>query len=137
MASQEQANATNPSTAVNLTSPTSLSSQSNNQAQLTSSLVASAVTNTTNQQLQQLQKQANQVNGQAVQTASVATFPHYNYNAAASAAAATGLPAGYTFANAQYGFAAYDPKAVLAAASKLKVLPTPTGMKLDQRFAPY
>ena len=33
---------------------------------------------------------------------------------------------------------AYDPKqAMLASANKLKVMPSPAGVKLDQRFAPY
>jgi len=34
--------------------------------------------------------------------------------------------------------AAYDPKTMMAAATnKLKVLSSPQGMKLDQRYAPY
>ena len=128
MASQEQVTATNPSIAAAATnlSPTSVSSPSNSQTQLTSSLVAS-VPNAA--QLQQLQKQPPQVTAQA---ASTVNLP-YSYT---PALAATGYP---SLANQQYGLAAavYDPKSMVAVASKLKMLPTATGVKLDQRYAPY
>lgn len=148
MASQEQATTTtnpNPSAgsqpalsgsvatasvASNLTQP-SVSTQSNNsQPQLTASNLMSAV------HLQQLQKQASQMSGHTA-VASVAA-PSLGYGYAT-------LPAGYALAAPQFAgqyagltaAAAYDPKSMLASANKLKMLPTPTGIKLEQRYAPY
>lgn len=129
MASQEQANSNShaaaapPTHATNLT-PSSVSTPSNNQTQLTNSFMAAVPS----AQLSQLPKPAAQFNGQAT----LGALP-YNLNSAAAA-----LPQGYSLPLHQYGLAAaYDPKTMLAAANKLKMLPTPTGMKLDQRYAPY
>lgn len=130
------------SVASNLTQP-SVSSQSNSsqpsaaqaqltvgqQPQLTSQLM-------TAMQLQQLQKQAASQGSAVAQpqthAAMAATPLSYGYAA---------LPAGLAYATPQYaglaGAAAYDPKSMLASANKLKMLPTPTGLKLDQRYAPY
>jgi len=154
MASQEQATTTsnpNPATAAagaqpsvaaaaavaasvasNLTQP-SVSSQSNSQQQaqyagqqpqLTSQLMTAV-------QLHYLQKQATQsaVAQQPQAHAAVAASP-FSYGYA--------LPGGLAYATPQFaGAAAYDPKTMLASANKLKMLPTPTGLKLDQRYAPY
>lgn len=154
MASQEQATTTsnpNPATAAagaqpsvaaaaavaasvasNLTQP-SVSSQSNSQQQaqyagqqpqLTSQLMTAV-------QLQHLQKQATQ--------SAVAQQPQAHAAVAASLFSyGYALPGGLAYATPQFaGAAAYDPKTMLASANKLKMLPTPTGLKLDQRYAPY
>lgn len=137
MASQEQATATNSSVAAAATnlSPSSVSSPSNSQTQLTSSLVASVPNATQLQQLHKSQQhQPPQVTGQA---ASATVNLPYNYT---SALAATG----YSLTSPQYGLTAlYDPKSMVAVANKLKMLPTAAaaaaaaGVKLDRRYTPY
>lgn len=133
MASQEQASTVNPPpastpvAAANLPPPSVSQSNMQPQLQTPASLASSMVANSL--QLQHLQKHAafGQVNGHHP---AAAPFP-YSYPT---------LPPGYAYA-APAGLAAaptYDPKAMLAATNnKLKMLPTPAGIKLDQRYAPY
>lgn len=136
LASQEQASAATTNTptpaasaaaaasatALASTLPQPSVSQSNIQTQMQAANLASAVANSVH--LQQLQKQATpHANGQtAAMPYGFATYP----------------TAGLQYANPNGFPTAYDPKTMLmASANKLKMLPTPAGIKLDQRYTPY